>query len=178
MQTFRKDQKPQMRKHQVTFYSPGTFVSESSTYDIESWDTAKAVELAERVTERYNAKPYGFVFETIITAQDVPDGEGGTLKVQSKLAEKSGIHFLGGWLETYDDVLARNNKNESILRDNMRYNDHWIVCINTNSWRSTIPFEENSRIVDATGKIIESGDSPKHVAYRATKTAEEKAKNK
>lgn len=30
-----------MRKHQVTFYSPGTFVSESSTQPIESWDGSK-----------------------------------------------------------------------------------------------------------------------------------------
>jgi hypothetical protein len=167
-----------MRKHQVTFYSHGTFVSESSTYDIDNWDTVKAVELAEKVMERYGAKPYGFVFETLITAQDVPDGEGGTLRVEPRRVDRSGIYFLGGKLETYDDVLARNDDKENILRDNMRYNEHWIVCINTNSWRSTIPFEEDSCIVDAAGKIIASGASPKHVAYRATKTAEEKAKNK
>lgn len=160
-----------MRKHQVTFYSPGTLFSESSTYDIDSWDTAKAVELSEKVIERYGAKPYGFAFETIITAKDIPDGEGGTLKVQSKLAEKSGIHFLGGRLETYDDVVGRNDKKESILRDNMRFNDMWIVCVNDNSWRSTLPFDENCRIVDVTGKIVERGDDPKYVAYRKEKTA-------
>lgn len=166
-----------MRKHQVTFYSPGTLFSESSTYDIESWDTAKAVELSERVVERYGAKPYGFVFETIITAKDIPDGEGGTLKVQSKLAEKSGIHFLGGRLETYDEVIARNDKKEDILRSNMRCNDMWIICINDNSWRSTIPFDENCRIVNAKGEITERGDDPKYVAYRAEQFVKRKAEH-
>lgn len=164
-----------MRKHQVTFYSPGTFVSESSSYDIESWDTAKAVELSEKVVERYGAKPYGFVFETLITAKDVPDGEGGTLRVESKLAERSGIHFLGGRLETYDEVAARNDEKENILRSNMKYNDNWIICINTNSYRSTLPFTEKDRIVDADGRIVERGDTPERIAYRTEQTAKRDA---
>lgn len=166
-----------MRKHQVTFYSPGTLFSESSIYDIDSWDTAKAVELAEKVMERYNAKPYGFVFETVIVAEDVPDGEGGTLKVQSKLVKKSGIHFLGGRLETYDDVLDRNDKKEEILRSNMRGNEMWIVCVNDNSWRSTIPFDEKDCIVDARGMVIEHGSNPKYVTYRAEQLAKRKAES-
>ncbi len=166
-----------MRKHQVTFYSPGTLFSESSTHDIESWDTAKAVEIAETVLARYNAKPYGFVFETIIVADDVPDGEGGFLKVQSKRVEKSGVHFLGGRLETYSDVVARNDPKEEILRSNMRGNEMWIVCVNTNSFRSTMPFEEQDVVVNAHGTIVERGDDPKHVAYRAEQLAKRKAES-
>ena len=163
-----------MRKHQVTFYSPGTLFSESSTYDIDGWDPAKAVELSEKVTERYGAKPYGFAFSTLIVAQDVPDGEGWTLKVESKRVESSGIHFLGGRLETYDDLVDRNDPKESILRDNVRCNEYWIVCINDNSWRSTLPFSELDRIVDARGRIVERGDDPKYVAYRAEQNAKRK----
>lgn len=156
-----------IEKHQVTFYSPGTFVSESSTYDIESWDTAKAVELSEKVKERYGAKPYGFVFETLLTMPNIPSANGDSFSVQPKLKERSGIHFLGGKLETYDDVVNRNDPKENILRSNMRYNEEArIVCINTNSYKSTIPFSEKDCIVDAQGKIIERGDDPKHVAYR------------
>lgn len=166
-----------MRKHQVRFYSPGTLFSESSIYDIESWDTAKAVELSEKVMERYNAKPYGFVFETLLVHDDVPDGEGGTLKVESKRVAQSGVHFLGGKLETYDDVVARNDEKENILRSNMRGNEQWIVCINTNSWRSTMPFDEKDCIVDARGNIIERGDDPKYVAYRAEQLAKRKAES-
>jgi hypothetical protein len=160
-----------MRKHQVTFYSPGTFVSESSTYDIDSWDIPKAVELSEKVQERYGAKPYGFVFETLLVAEDVPDGEGGTLKVESKRIERSGTHFWGGKLETYDDVVARNDEKESILRSNMRGNEQWIVCVNTNSWKTTMPFEEEDCIVDARGFVTERGNLHKYVAYRAEQLA-------
>jgi hypothetical protein len=163
-----------MRKHQVTFYSPGTLFSESSTHDIESWDTVKAVELAETVLARYNAKPYGFVFETIIVAEDVPDGEGGTLKVQSKSVEKSGIHFLGGRLETYDDVVARNDDKENILRSNMRSNEMWVIIINDNSFRSTLPFNEEDYIVNARGIVVQRGDDSKFVSYRAEQLAKRK----
>ena len=165
------------RQHKVVFYSPGTLFSESSSKDIDSWDTRKAVEMAEAIMERYNAKPYGFVFETYKTHADVSDGEGGTLQVRPKLEKSSGVYFLGGKLETYDDVLARNedSTNDRILLSNMRGNGMWIVCINTNSFRSTMPFEENSKIVDAAGTIIESGDDPKYVAYRATQTAKRDA---
>ncbi len=126
-----------MRKHQVTFYSPGTFVSESSTLNIDSWDTVKAVEMSEKITARYNARPYGFVFSTLIVADDIPDGEGGTLKVEPKEVERSGIHFLGGRLETYSDVVTRNDDKESILRSNMRNNESWVICINDNSLLTT-----------------------------------------
>lgn len=166
-----------MRKHQVTFYSPGTFVSESTTMDIESWDTAKAVEMSEKIKERYNARPYAFVFTTLLVSDDVPDGEGGKLKVEPKQVERSGLHFLGGRLETYDDVLARKDDKESILLSNMRNNESWIICINDNSFRSTIPFGEEDCIVNARGLIVQRGDDSKFVGYRAEQLAKRKVEH-
>jgi len=131
--------------------------------------------MSETIRERYNAKPYGFVFETLVTAEDVPDGEGGTLRVEPKRVARSGVHFLGGRLETYTEVVERNDPKEEILRSNMRGNEQWIVCINTNSYRSTLPFDEEDYIVDAQGKIVERGNDPKHVAYRAEQLAKRKA---
>ena len=163
------------RKHTVTFLSPGTLFSESTIKDIDSWDTKKAVEMAEKITERYNAKPYGFGFETWKTHAPVSDGEGGTLEVRPKEEKSSGIYFLGGKLETYDDVVARNLDSESILRSNMRGNEYWVICINTNSFKSTLPFNENDRIVDASGVVIESGDDPKWVKYRKEQLKKRKA---
>jgi len=164
-----------MRKHQVVFYSPGTLFSESSTHDIDSWDTVKAVAMSETIKARYNARPYGFVFRTLIVADDVPDGEGGFLQVEPKEVARSGVHFLGGHLETYTEVSDRNDPKEDILRSNMRGNEWWIVCINTNSFKSTMPFEEDDYIVDATGKIVERGNDPKYIAYRAEQLAKRKA---
>lgn len=166
-----------MRKHQVTFYSPGTFVSESSTYPIESWDPAKAVEMAKNISERYNAKPYGFKFQTLLVHAPVEDGEGGRMEVPGKVVKTSGTYFLTGKLETFDEVEARNDDKERILRSNMEGNGMWIVCVNTNSYRSTMPFEEEDKVVDERGVVIEEGNSSKHVGYRAVKTAARKAKH-
>lgn len=163
------------KKHTVTFLSPGTFVSESTTKDIDSWDTKEAVKMAEKIMERHGAKPYGFQFETWKTHDPVSDGEGGFLKVQSKLEASSGIYFLGGKLETYDDVVARNLDSENILRSNMRGNEYWIVCITTNSYKHTGAFNEKDRVVDASGVIVEAGDDPKWIKYREEQLAKRKA---
>jgi hypothetical protein len=156
-----------MKKHKVVFYSPGTLFSESQSRDIDSWNIKEAIKLAETITY---GKPYGFVFETYLTAEDVPDGEGGMLKVQPKRIDSSGIHFLGGTTLTYDMVCETHSEND-ILRSNMRANGYWIVCINTNSWKTTMPFNEKDCIVDASGAFVERGDEPRHVAYRIEQLA-------
>ncbi len=160
-----------MRKHTVTFFSPGTFISESSSYPIDEWDLAKAVKMSKEVSERYNAKPYGFRFNTMLVHDPIQDGEGGELKVEPKVVKSSGTYFLGGKLETFDQVEARNDSKESILRSNMENNDMWIVCVNTNSYRSTMPFEENDKIVDDGGVVIEDGSDPRWIDYRAKRLA-------
>ncbi len=112
-----------MRKHYVTFESPGTMFSESTTRPIAEWDVRVAVGMAETVLERYNAKPYGFYFSTRLAVDPVPDGEGGFLAVEEKEVARSGLHYLGGRLRTLDDVRADNKEKERILRTNMECND-------------------------------------------------------
>ena len=53
-----------MQKHYVTFISPGTFVSESTTKEVDSWDVKTAFEMSKTISERYNATPYAFSFFT------------------------------------------------------------------------------------------------------------------
>lgn len=154
------------RQEYVTYYSPGTLFAESTSKPIERRDPAMAVRMGGDVEERYAAKPYAFRFETRIVAAPVSDGEGGTLHVSSKTVDETGLYFLGGVLETLDEVTARNDPKESILRSNMRNNGSEIVCVNTNSYRSTMPFGENDCIVDEAGRVTERGDDPRHVAYR------------
>ena len=154
------------RKHFVTFYSPGTFVSEESTRPIEEWDTVKACRMAKGVTERYGAKPFGFRFSTCIVSDPVSDGEGGELAVQAKEVQRSGIYHLGGTLLTYDDVNARARKGDEILLGNMRSHSP-IVVENANSWRSTTAFNEEDVLLDPeTGELMERGSAPHRMAYR------------
>lgn len=155
--------------HYVTFASLGTFIPESTTLPIDAWDTKLAVEMAERVVERYNAKPYGFRFTTQLEAADVPDGRGGTMRVAPKKIRDSGFHHLGGKLTTIEEVEARNNPAEAILLSNMRGNQIPLVVVNTNSYRATLPFEVDDVIIGPNGDVVERGDDPKWVAYRKAK---------
>lgn len=128
-----------MRKHFVTFLSPGTFVSEQTTLPITSWDTAIACEMAHSVTERHGATPYGFQFTTRERDDDDLD---------SKVTQRSGIYFLGGRIETFAEVEARNDPKEEILRFNMRSNKYARIIINENSWRVCQPFMNEDVLLD------------------------------
>lgn len=152
--------------HRVIFYSPGTFVSEQSSREIASWDTATACEMASGITERYGARPYAFAFVTHVTAPDVPDGQGGTLKVQPRETARSGMHFIDGKVLTVEDIEARHDPKDSILLSNMR-GSFPIVVETVNGYRSTHPFEERDITVNVSGAIVERGDTAERIAYRA-----------
>jgi hypothetical protein len=105
----------------------------------------------------------------------VPDGEGGTLQVQSKTVATSGRYFLGGTIEDYDAVCERDAPDEVILRSNMRCNGWWCVVINCNSFKAVQPFEKTDVVVDEDGRVTERGDTPERIEYRKRKTAERDA---
>lgn len=149
-------------KHYVVFYSPGTFFCESSSKPIDSWDTKEAVRISKDIKERYNAKPYGFQFESYLESGDVTDEAGNTLQTQPKRTKVSGMHYLGGKLLKRSDI--PDTKENYILRSNMRSRP---VCIeNTNSYKFTGEFEENACIVNDNGDIIRRGNDKDLVAYR------------
>lgn len=158
------------RKNFVQFLSPGTFFSETSSKPIDSWDIAAAVEMANAIKERHGARPYGFQFYTMICAGEVPDGEGGTLKVEPKKVRRSGTHWLGGTLKFFHEI--PEDDEHSIMIGNMRCN-HMPICIeNTNSYRFTGEFKEGDCIVGPSGEITQRGDAPGLVEYRTQKNAE------
>lgn len=128
-----------MQKHFVTFYSPGTFIAESSEFPIKAWDTELAVKMARKVKERYGARPYGFRFTT--------RARGGR-DLDSKVIKTSGLYWLGGKVETLAEVEARNDPKEEILRSNMRCNHYDKIVTNTNSWRWTMPLEKGDVVLD------------------------------
>lgn len=154
-----------MKKHSVIFHSPGTFFDETTGREVTERDPKQAAALAVAIVERYGAKPYGFRFVTMLVAEPVPDGEGGTLQVQPKEIERTGMHYLSGTVIRFDDIPIDNAS--AILRSNAQGNGWPIVVECRNSFRSVHPFVEGDVIVDALGNITERGDDPEHVEYRA-----------
>lgn len=164
------------RQHFVEFFSPGTFYSETTARPVETRNVLNACQMAGEITERHGAKPYGFRFFTSIVADPIDDGEGGKLNVQPRQVDKSGMYFLGGDVLSYDDIVARNDQRDRILRSNMKYNRLWYMVENRNSYLSTHEFGEADVVVDpATGNVIERGDTKERRKYRKAKSAERDA---
>lgn len=130
-----------MEKHFVTFYSPGTLMSEVLVKPIDAWDVEAATEMARSIMERHGATPYGFRFTTRSRGDDDLD---------SKVSKTSPTYFLGGRIETLEEVEARDDPNEKILRFNMRSNGWSRIVVNDNSWRVTQPLEDGDVVLDFT----------------------------
>lgn len=127
-----------MRKHFVIFFSPGTFVAETTEKPIDSWNIDKAVEMSREVKQRYDAIPYGFCFTTRERKYD---------ELDSKEIKRSGTYFLGGKILTIEDLRARNDPKDKILISNMECN-HWNRIIeNNNSWKWVQPLRDGDVIV-------------------------------
>lgn len=130
-----------VQRNFVTFYSPGTFMAETTERPIDTWDVDEAVKIARTITERHGAKPYAFTFST---------RSRGDVDLDSKVSATSGYYFLGGTIETLAEVEARNDPKEEVLRDNMRGNNIDRVVVNNNSWRWTQPLTDRDAVLDVT----------------------------
>jgi hypothetical protein len=128
-----------VQKHFVEFFSPGTFVAETTTREIESWNVEQAMRIADTITERYGATPYAFQFITRERSDEDLD---------SKIVKRSPTYYLGGKVETLAEVEARNDPSERILRENMRGNHYDRIITNTNSYRFTQPLREDDVVLD------------------------------
>lgn len=128
-----------MQKHFVTFYSPGTVVSESSVREIGSWDVTLAIELSEGIGERYGAKPYGFQFTTRSRGEQDFDSH--------ELA-RSPMHYLPHCkVMTLEEIVARDDPGDRILIGNMRSNGWDRVVQTTTGWRVTQPLREDDVVL-------------------------------
>jgi hypothetical protein len=127
-----------MEKHFVTFCSPGTFFSETTTKDIDSWDVEQAQRMAQNIKERHNALPYGFYFTT---------RKRGENDLDSKETNKSPMYYLGGKVMTLADVKAENDPENEILISNMEINGYDKIIVNTNSWKFTAPLNKEDVVL-------------------------------
>lgn len=128
-----------MKRHLVTFYSPGTFFSEETSKVIDSWDVEKAVEMSKTVLERYDARPYGFRFST----SEQKDGEWGIKEVA-----KSPMYWLGGTIYTLEELESKNDPDDRILISNLKSNHYTRCIVNTNSWKFTGILEDEDIILE------------------------------
>ena len=126
--------------HFVTFYSPGTFVAETTTKPIQSWDVDLAVAMATDIHERHGARPYGFRFSTRARTAE---------ELDSKEVASSGMHYIGGKVETLAEIEHRGLPNERILLDNMRCNGWDRVWTATQGWRWTQPLRPDDVVISA-----------------------------
>ena len=128
-----------MKKNFVTFLSPGTFMSETDEQPIDSWDVDEAVRRAGTILQRHGARPYGFYFSRRGRGPDDLD---------RKQLAKSNLYYLGGRIETLDDVRKRADPKEHILLSNMESNGWDKIVVNDNSYRSTFPLRADDVILD------------------------------
>lgn len=127
-----------MKKHFVTFFSPGTFVAEQSNKPVDSWDVETARKLAEGVTERYNATPYGFQFST---------RERGPDDLDSKVSERSPMYYMNCEVFTVEQIEARRNDKDRILIANMRCNGWNRVVQSVKGWQWTQPLNDTDVVL-------------------------------
>jgi hypothetical protein len=128
-----------VKAHFVTFYSPGTFVAETTTKPIPSWDVEKAKAMAKGIKERYGALPYGFQFITRTR---------GAKDLDSKVSKTSPMYYLGGKIETLAEVKARATEKDRILIANMEGNGYKRIITNDNSWIWTQPLKDSDIVLE------------------------------
>lgn len=121
-----------MKKRFVTFYSPGTFVAETTTKCMARWDVEKAVEMMAEIEERYGAKPYGFQFHTM---------KRGLRDFESKKVDRSPTYYVNCKVQTLEDVEAEGPASAT-LAQNMRSNKWKRVVTTTEGWKWTQPFRD------------------------------------
>lgn len=135
-----------MKAHFVEFYSPGTLVAETNVEPIDSWDVEEAMRRARSINQRHGAKPYGFRFFT---------KERGPHDLDSRETVRSGTYYLGGVIETVEQIEAKGDPSNKILLSNMRGNGWHCVITNTNSYRWTQPFQDGDVLLDFKMDVAE-----------------------
>lgn len=128
-----------MKRHFVTFFSPGTFFAEQSEFPIDSWDVEEAKEMSKSVKERHGAAPYGFCFST---------RERGPDDLDSQVTESSNMYYINCKVETLAELIVRNDPREAILRSNMEGNGWDKIVTTTKGFRWTQPLKEGDVVLE------------------------------
>jgi hypothetical protein len=131
-----------VQQHFVTFYSPGTFVAETTEKPIDAWDVDAAVRMAAKVKERYGATPYGFQFSTRTR---------GPKDLDSREVKRSPMHYINCKVETLAQIKRRGNPKDRILIENMEGNKWDRVVTSIKGWAWTAPLNKDDVVIEAQG---------------------------
>jgi hypothetical protein len=123
----------------VTYFEPGSFLSEETVRPI-----ADGPDIVQRAAAGAPPRAFCFALSTVLVADSVPDGQGGTLTVLPKEIGRTGRYYLAGRLFDRDEVLALGG--HDTLASNMR--DQWPLVILTaqGNWQ---PFEDADVLLTA-----------------------------
>jgi hypothetical protein len=124
-----------MKKHFVTFYSPGTMVAEHTRKEIRSWDIELAIEMMKEIKERHGAIPFGFRFCTM---------KRGLLAWEPKEIDTSCMHYVNCKVQTLEEVCAHGPE---ILCQNMKTNGWDRVVTTTQGWEWSQPLREGDVVL-------------------------------
>ena len=128
-----------LSKHYVTFYSPGTFVAETTSTEIDEWNTDLALEMMDDIVERYGARPYGFRFSTRGRSDD---------ELDARQIAASGMYYVNCNIETIDEVCDRADPHEEILLSNMEINDWNIIVSPKEGYKWTQPLLDGDCVLN------------------------------
>ena len=127
-----------MKQDFVRFFSPGTFVAESTTKEIASWNVSRALEMMADIEERYGARPYGFQFFT---------KKRGWRDFEPKEIDRSGMYYVNCKVETLEEIERRSEPGESTLLQNMKSNGWDKVVSSKKGWAWTQPLREGDTVL-------------------------------
>lgn len=129
-----------VQKHFVEFYSPGTFMSETSRKEIDSWDTAKAIEMMGSIVERYGARPYGFRFLTYGRSAN---------ELDSHEVARSHTYYVNCDILTKDEILADDDPRFKIMRANVECNGIKRIARTRSGWLGHYPMSDADEVIEA-----------------------------
>ena len=92
--------------------------------------------MAQHIVERYQSRPYGFTFSTRARTDD---------ELDSKTIATSTMYFLGGTIESLEQVKRRNDPNDSTLIRNMENNGIARIIRGDSPWRWCQPFNKGDK---------------------------------
>jgi hypothetical protein len=138
-----------MTQHLVMFYCPGTFAAETAIRPIESWDAAAALEMSKGITARYGARPFGFRFIT---------RERGDNDLDSKETARSGMYYIGGKVETLEEIYVRGDPRDAILISNMKTNKWDRIIVHRVPYVWTSPLHEDDKVLAVVSEEVGESD--------------------